>query len=358
MRDNETSPLPWSKRHRERSDQRRWFRTRSVWLGRRRSRAGRVVAERARTTFAVRGTGPATGRFQPSPLPSRTSPFSSVGGPSRFAWGRTDPWSRRGGRPLAAGPPAGRRAVEKGDVPLRRDARRQACRSRPTWSGCAGIARRRELSREPGRGAFGFAHERKIATGRGGRDALPDDPVARVGSGAQRAARPLQERAARTGRRRSVANRAISFIARGLPAQGPPCSVAVPCGRRRQPGCLHARGAVEKGHVPLLRMSAEKTVGFGRSTMSGFASNGAFRCGVGALACTGAVGMTGSRVIPLPESRALVSAPPARFRSGRRVPGVFRRSRGPVPGRLRAPAVALSSRPRRTMCLGASLRVK
>ena len=35
--------------------------------------------------------------------------------------------------------------------------------------------------------------------------------------------------------------------------------------------------------------------------------------------------MTLSRKIPLPESRLEVSAPPARFESGRRAPGVFGR---------------------------------
>ena len=37
--------------------------------------------------------------------------------------------------------------------------------------------------------------------------------------------------------------------------------------------------------------------------------------------------MTLSRKIPLPESRLEVSAPPARFESGRRAPGVVGRSR-------------------------------
>ena len=38
--------------------------------------------------------------------------------------------------------------------------------------------------------------------------------------------------------------------------------------------------------------------------------------------------MTLSRMIPLPESRAVLSAPPARFKSGRRAPGVSLNSRG------------------------------
>ena len=36
----------------------------SAWLGRGRSRPARVVAERARTTFALRGGGPAMGRYR------------------------------------------------------------------------------------------------------------------------------------------------------------------------------------------------------------------------------------------------------------------------------------------------------
>ena len=46
--------LVWNKRYGERSDQRRWFHTRSVWLGRRRSRC------RARAN-CVRGARQRTG---------------------------------------------------------------------------------------------------------------------------------------------------------------------------------------------------------------------------------------------------------------------------------------------------------
>ena len=78
-------PLSRNIRRRKRSDRRQAFHERTAWLGRGRSRPGRVGAERARTSFALRGSGPAMGHYTSDaakPWISRTVARQTWGGRS------------------------------------------------------------------------------------------------------------------------------------------------------------------------------------------------------------------------------------------------------------------------------------